>query len=66
MADHEVMAQLVDFTGRDARSDMGRDHVQRFGGETASLAHAREILGAINGNATRLAALLLHRAVHKS
>ena len=42
---------------------MVRDHVQRLGGQAAGLAHALEILGAVDGDAARFAALLLHGLV---
>ena len=38
----EIVAQPVQFSGRDARFDIGRDEVQRFGGKPAGTAHAVE------------------------
>ena len=46
--DDEAVAEPVELVGGDARLDVRRDEVERGGGEGPGLAHAREILGAVD------------------
>src|SRR5690606_8276416 len=43
--DDMVVADLVEFGGGDAGLDVGADHVEHFGGHTASDAHFGEFVG---------------------
>ena len=48
------MAEAVERGRSDARHDMGRDHIERLGGEPARRPHAREIVGPVNGDSPRI------------
>ena len=52
MGGDELVAERVERAGGDARPHMGRDHVQRLGGEAAGGAHAGEILRRVDGDAS--------------
>ena len=47
MIEDEVVAELVELAGGDARHDMRRDEVERLGGQAAGPAHAFEAFGAV-------------------
>ena len=65
VADDEVVAQPVQLAGGDAGLHVGRDEVERLGGEPAGLAHAVEGLGAVDLDAAGLVApFLLGRFLH--
>jgi hypothetical protein len=46
--DDVVMADAVELAGADAGLDMGRDHLQHFGGEAPGDAHLFDLVGALD------------------
>ena len=48
VVEDEVVAELVELAGGDARLDVGRDEVERLGRQPAGAAHALEALGAVD------------------
>lgn len=50
MVADEVVAELIQFLGRNAGHNIRCNHVQRFGGQFASLAHAFKILRPVQGD----------------
>ena len=50
MLPDEVVAQRIKLCRGDARLDVRRDHVERFGGQLAGRAHAGEVFRAVHGN----------------
>jgi hypothetical protein len=61
MGENEVMADLVEMVGGNARGDMRADHVQRLGGQEAGRTHGDEILRPVNCYPPSLGAAIHHR-----
>ena len=63
MVEDEIVAELVEFAGADAGLDIGRDEIQRFRRQQTRLAHALEILQAVDLDGALVAAPIVDAVV---